>query len=84
MDNTRIFLTCGDTEVEFDFLDKVTLEDGSEYLVLVDIQNDYVQILPFGGVSGKDTADQPLDEGTIDKVFELFCARNRDLFELDE
>ena len=51
---------------------------------ILDIQNDYVQILPFGGASGKDTADQPLDEGTIDKVFELFCARNRDLFELDE
>ena len=84
MDNTRIFLTCGDTEVEFDFMDKVTLDSGAEYLVLVDIQNDYVQILPFGSVSGENAADQALDEETIDKVFELFCKRNKGFFELDE
>lgn len=85
MDNTKIYLTDEDgVQTEFDFLGMVTLDDGREFVILVDEESDYVTVLQLGETSENEVEYLSADENTIRKVFKLFCEKYKDVYEVEE
>lgn len=85
MDNTKIYLTDEDgVQTEYDFLGMVTLDDGREFIVLVDEKSDYVTILQLGQINENEAEYLSTDEDTIRKVFKQFCEKYKNIYAVEE
>ena len=61
----------------------VTLDDGCEFVVLVDEESDYVTILQLGKAIEDEVEYLSADEDTIRMVFKLFCEKYKVFYEVD-
>lgn len=85
MDNIKIYLTDEDgVQTEFDLLGMVTLDDGREFVVLLDEESDYVTIRQLGETGENEVEYLSADEDTIRNVFKLFCEKYKDVYEVEE